>query len=249
MADPIPHPRPAWLVAAVLLAAAPAVGLPLAALGAVSGATEGADTLIGGPDAEVLEGLGGADSIRGMDGQDLVNGNGGNDTVGGGPGDDEVHGGQGDDDLNGGQGDDTVSGDRGDDTVAGGLGADRFRFDAAAGRDVVSDFTPEDRVELPAGADYAIMDTGEGVVIRLGADASLRLAGVRAADLGPWLVLAAPATETAFDPLRRLAPEAAAPPPRRSPLLLAAIMALAMAFFGLLAVGLMQMRGGRRGEG
>ena len=233
--------RQASMALAVLLAAVPASGLPTASLAASGPPTAGADTLIGGPEANNIQGLDGADSIRGMDGADLVNGNGGDDTVGGGPGSDEVHGGRGSDMVNGGQGDDTVSGDRDNDTLAGGLGADRFIFDAASGSDVITDFASVggDRIELPPGAQYVLADTPQGLTITLTDGGQLRLVGMTTATVGTWLA-SAPATT---------GPEAAtaeAPAKAPSKVLLAAIVALAIAFVGLLSVGLYQLVRGRR---
>ncbi|HTI66656.1 MAG TPA: calcium-binding protein [Caulobacteraceae bacterium] len=248
MANPPPDlRRHAWLFAALVLAAAPAAGLAAVQAGAAL-ATAGPDTLVGGPGADTLQGMGGGDSIRGMEGDDLVNGNGGDDTVGGGPGADVVHGGQGRDRVNGGQGDDTVAGDRDDDTVTGGLGADLFLFDRTSGSDVVTDFASAggDRIGLPAGADYALADTADGAVVTLTGGGRLRLAGVRVAELGTWLAAPAGATAPAVVAARPTLPITANPPapPRR--MLLAAIVALAVAFVGLLSVGLVQLVRGPR---
>jgi Ca2+-binding RTX toxin-like protein len=68
--------------------------------------TNGADTICGTPERDVIEALGGDDIIYGL---------GGNDTMEGGPGNDTIFGGDGDDD---------VEGEGGSDTIYGGLGAD-----------------------------------------------------------------------------------------------------------------------------
>jgi hypothetical protein len=178
-----------------------------------------------------------------MDGPDVINGNAGDDTVGGGPGDDAVHGGRGRDQVNGGQGNDTVSGDRDNDTIAGGAGADRFEFDPTSGSDLVTDFDSSggDRIALPPGLDYSVSDTRRGVEIKLGG-ALLRLAGVHVGTLGFWLAepVAATPTPTPAGPRPSLSPVANPPRPPR-PLLLWAIVALAVAFVGLLSVGLVQL--------
>lgn len=246
MAHPVFDPRrPAWLLAAAVLAATPATGLPGAAHAAAGVATEGADSILGTPGPDLLQGLAGNDSIRGLEGDDNLNGNAGDDSVGGGPGNDVVHGGPGKDRLNGGQGDDTLAGDRDNDTVAGGLGADRFLFDLKSGSDVITDFDSAggDRIELQANIDYTVVDAPEGFTIKLKDGGSLRLQGVRFAQLGTWLA-GPPVAVPAPPPTLTVVPNPPKPPQR---VLLAAIVLLAIAFVGLLGVGLVQLvRGPRR---
>jgi Ca2+-binding RTX toxin-like protein len=232
--------RPALALAAALLVAGTAHGADI--FGPII--TDGPDTVIGGAGNETFEGREGADSIRGMEGDDLVYGNGGDDSVGGGPGDDQVRGGRGRDAVNGGQGDDTVSGDRDDDTLTGGLGADRFIFDNLSGNDTILDFNSVDgdRIELPTGMPLTVADTPDGFTIQLGAGGGrLLVAGVKFSAMGTWQ--AAPLN--AAGPPPQLATVADPPAPPRK-LLLAAIVALSIAFVGLLGVGLVQLvRSGR----
>jgi Ca2+-binding RTX toxin-like protein len=107
--------------------------------------------------------------------------------------------------ISGGNGDDHLAGLTGNDTLQGGAGSDTFYFTAGTGRDIVRDFVP-DSVAASAvfaasgGADqisiYAIAarDTWaevqanmsqvrEGVLISLGSDSSILLAGVKMSDL------------------------------------------------------------------
>jgi hypothetical protein len=74
----------------------------------LAGATDGPDTLVGSPDADVIDGKGGNDIIEGL---------GGNDVICGGTGDDKMYGEDGNDSL---------IGDAGNDFFTGGYGADRF---------------------------------------------------------------------------------------------------------------------------
>lgn len=68
--------------------------------------TEGADTLTGGADNDVLYGFGGNDTLRGGAGDDVLAGHAGNDILQGGDGDDYLLGGAGADTLDGGAGQD-----------------------------------------------------------------------------------------------------------------------------------------------
>lgn len=82
----------------------------------------------------------------------------GNDTLFGNYGDDTLWGGQGNDTLNGNEGNDVLSGDRGQDILTGGLGWDIFILSAQAATnnsqqaDVITDFiVGEDRIKLSEG--------------------------------------------------------------------------------------------------
>jgi Ca2+-binding RTX toxin-like protein len=75
----------------------------------VGGATAGNDTLTGGPDDDVIVGLGGNDTIDGGGGKDRICGGPGNDTLGGNDGNDSLAGGPGDDTYDGGPGKDLAS--------------------------------------------------------------------------------------------------------------------------------------------
>ncbi len=118
-----------------------------------------------GNDALTLAGTGAADVLKGGVSDDVLSGGGGTDDLSGGDGDDTLSGGTNHDVLSGGNGDDTVGGNNGNDLLAGGLGADvlsggggddLFVFmsfkDSLFGddRDVITDFTPHDRIDLSA---------------------------------------------------------------------------------------------------
>ena len=87
--------------------------------------TSGADTFVGGTDADQVSGSGGSDllsgganndSIFGGNGTDTLNGDGGHDTINGGAQDDVIYGGAGNDSMDGDQGADSQYGGDGDDT-------------------------------------------------------------------------------------------------------------------------------------
>ena len=90
--------------------------------GAVTGGTEGNDSLSGGA---------GDDLVAGGGGNDLLAGNGGNDRVEGGNGNDTLSGGDGNDTLAGGEGNDLLIGGTGADRLAGGHGIDTASYDAS----------------------------------------------------------------------------------------------------------------------
>jgi Ca2+-binding RTX toxin-like protein len=77
--------------------------------------TPGADTLVGGPEPEILCGFGGNDRIRGGGARDRILGGQGEDRLSGGPGSDYVWGGPGDDRLGGGSDKDFCNGGPGED--------------------------------------------------------------------------------------------------------------------------------------
>ncbi len=138
----------------------------------------GADTLEGGAGRDVLDyresgaavevnlalgtGSGGTAAgdvfsgfewIAGGEGNDSLTGDAGDNRLVGGEGNDFLVGSAGTDTLVGGTGDDILVGGAGTDVLTGGAGIDRFRFLAVADssgatRDVVSDFTAGDRLDL-----------------------------------------------------------------------------------------------------
>ncbi|WP_429398761.1 tandem-95 repeat protein [Pseudomonas laurylsulfatiphila] len=99
----------------------------------VSGAQDGADTLLGGA------------------GNDIIFGQGGDDKLYGGTGNDILLGGTGNDLLDGGDGNDILLGGKGNDTLTGGLGGDTFVWKTGdTGNDVIKDFKANegDRIDL-----------------------------------------------------------------------------------------------------
>jgi Ca2+-binding RTX toxin-like protein len=155
---------------------------------------QGADTVHGGDGADFVRGGQGNDLVFGDAGDDPhVNGNIGDDIVHGGDGNDTVFGGQGNDQIFGDAGDDQLSGDLGDDTMTGGPGADRFMFRAGSGHDTVADFNPAegDRIVLPTGTAFNVVDVGGQAVLDLGGGDQLTLAGVTPASFNSgWVVFA-----------------------------------------------------------
>ena len=132
--------------------------------------TEGADTLAGGTDSDMviggggddsMSGQGGADTLSGGDGNDFLQGNVGTDSVNGGAGDDKVYGGQGDDIVQGGTGNDFVSGDKGDDVVRGGQGDDSVA--GGEGNDFLSGDLGSDTMTGGPGADTFHSFAGAGL--------------------------------------------------------------------------------------
>jgi len=99
----------------------------------VSGANDGADTLLGGAGNDIIFGQGGDDKLYGNAGNDIL------------------LGGTGKDLLDGGDGNDILMGGKGDDTLIGGLGGDTFVWKAGdTGSDVIKDFKAAegDRIDL-----------------------------------------------------------------------------------------------------
>lgn len=124
--------------------------------------TDERDGIRGGPDNDVVLGLGGNDRLGGGFGDDQVFGGTGNDRILGREGDDvllgedgndRIKGGHGDDLLDGGDGNDVIRGTRGQDILIGGDGndamkggrdADTFVLRANDGDDVIFDFRPRE---------------------------------------------------------------------------------------------------------
>ena len=88
--------------------------------------TEGNDTLIGGRDRDVVDGLGGNDRIEGRAGDDVICGGSGFDLLFGGDGDDRLYGRAGNDRLDGGSDQDFLEGGTEDDELWGGEGNDHL---------------------------------------------------------------------------------------------------------------------------
>ncbi|NMJ40035.1 hypothetical protein GWK16_02195 [Roseomonas sp. JC162] len=153
---------------------------------------------VGGPDGDVLEGLGwtddimwgegGDDSLSGGGGVDVLFGGTGNDTLLGGDFSDELHGDAGSDFLDGGDGWDTLfAGDpwapeieSPDDrnTLIGGAGSDMLF--GGAGRDTLLGGTEDDLLWGDAGDDW--LEGGEDADLLYGWDGADRLDGGAGAD-------------------------------------------------------------------
>jgi Ca2+-binding RTX toxin-like protein len=109
--------------------------------------TAGDDSLGGGTDANIVQGLGGNDTLVGYAGDD---------TLIGGDGDDQLLAGDGADRLNGGRGKDYLQGDNGADLLFGGAGDDTLVGDfGQSGYDAY-----DDTIMGEAGNDITYLDAG-----------------------------------------------------------------------------------------
>ena len=99
--------------------------------------------------------------------------------------------GDGNDIVNGGAGNDLIWTGAGNDIFTGGAGEDVFIFLGKNGKDVVTDFSSAEKdILLLDGAVFknfdalkaAMTDTDQGLLLRLSADDSLTLTGVKLAD-------------------------------------------------------------------
>jgi Ca2+-binding RTX toxin-like protein len=115
-------------------------------------------------------------------------------------GQNRLYGYDGDDLLLGASDADVLAGGDGDDVLAGGpgLSEDWFEIDRHDGRDVVTDFTPADRILLHDGIppdiqrviDAATIETGGGGTTLHYGDTEIVLLGVPISDLSPdWFVV------------------------------------------------------------
>jgi Domain of unknown function (DUF4114)/RTX calcium-binding nonapeptide repeat (4 copies) len=103
--------------------------------------------LVGSPEKDSIQGLGGNDAIFGFGGDDFINGGSGNDTLRGDDGNDSIVGEGGDDFIDGGNGDDVVGGSNGDDRISGGDGNDTLGDDGG-GQDALFGGLGDDRYIL-----------------------------------------------------------------------------------------------------
>lgn len=116
----------------------------------------GNDLIVGGAGADFIGGGAGDDSLYGSQGTDTIYAGLGNDFVGAGTGNDVVYGGAGNNRVYLGTGNDRFVAGTGNDVVTGGSGVDTFVFNSAAqigigaSRDVITDFTSGDKVDLSA---------------------------------------------------------------------------------------------------
>ena len=118
--------------------------------GTASGVQIGLDVLVG---FERTVGSKAGDTLTGSGAGNRIDGRNGNDTIDGAAGGDRLFGGAGDDMLIGGTGRDVMTGG----TISGSIDADTFRFTSvsqsgttATTRDVITDFTIEDTIDLAA---------------------------------------------------------------------------------------------------
>ncbi|MFK8036427.1 MAG: type I secretion C-terminal target domain-containing protein [Hyphomicrobiales bacterium] len=113
--------------------------------------TDGADSLFGKAENDVINGMAGDDTLYGYTGNDIISGGAGSDFVSGDGGDDSIFGGLGDDYLEGSYGDDVVSGDEGNDRVMGGHGSDQLS--GGDGNDKILGGNDDDALSGDAGDD------------------------------------------------------------------------------------------------
>jgi hypothetical protein len=97
------------------------------------------DAVIGGAQTDIIDAGAGNDIVIGGAGRDFLSGGAGNDSLLGGVDVDLLDGGEGNDQLYGGAGDDTLTGGTGNDILQGGADNDTYQFDAAWGKDVITD--------------------------------------------------------------------------------------------------------------
>jgi len=162
--------------------------------------TEADDVLVGGPGADLFDGLGGYDQVYGLGGDDALFGGDGVDSLWGGDGADVLDGGADDDTLLAGPGDDLARGgagadqvldyDGGVDVLEGGEGDDGLN--ATAGRALLAGGAGDDQVYLWTGeAGVLAGGTGDDQLI-FGADALLLVNRGDGADSAYAYVYAAP---------------------------------------------------------
>ena len=119
---------------------------------------DGDDTLIGGPNADLLFGGDGDDTLTGGNGLNTLEGGDGDDVMTGGTGRDSMTGGDGDDIMTGGLGDDFLDGSEGNNTLEGGSGNDRLT--TGSGDDRLLGGTGNDTLDAGAGKDFLNGGTG-----------------------------------------------------------------------------------------
>ncbi|WP_170134915.1 calcium-binding protein [Acuticoccus kandeliae] len=125
--------------------------------------TPRADLLLGGPEDDWLNGLGGADSLYGGAGDDDLFGSRGHDSLNGGPGEDALFGGAGRDTLSGGDDADRLSGGAGHDLLDGGDGEDRLS--GGEGHDTLIGGNDSDTLAGGAGDDSLLGGAADDTLV------------------------------------------------------------------------------------
>jgi len=127
-------------------------------------AGQGNDVIVlggAGGEANFTNGNKGSDTITASAGADTLLGGQDNDMITGGAGGNFLNGNLGDDTIQGGAGADSIFGEGGRDVLSGGGGGDVFTFGAGssaatqAGADVILDWSPTYRIDLPLTGVYA----------------------------------------------------------------------------------------------
>jgi len=150
----------------------------------------GNDALNGDNGNDVLDAGAGNDILNGGNGDDILYGSFGNDALTGGDDNDSMDGGAGNDSLDGGNGNDTINGGTGNDTMAGQSESDLFVFDAGFGKDIITDFEDNDRIQFADGLFQdaqavllASQQVGSDTVITLDQNNKITLQGVQLSSL------------------------------------------------------------------
>jgi hypothetical protein len=157
----------------------------------------GNSTLTGTAGNDVISSGNGNDSVKSGDGNDNISGGNGNDIIQSGNGNSVLDGGNGDDVVSAGNGNNTLLGGNGNDvfhvatgnnSMTGGNGNDNFVFAPNFGKDVVTDFSHGDHIEIDgvfaSFQDIHLQQVGANTVIYLNAgmdpDHSITLLNVAA---------------------------------------------------------------------
>ena len=129
-------------------------------------------------------------TMFGNAGSDTLVGTAGNDAFNAGDGDDMIYGRAGNDGISGGAGNDWLIGETGDDVLTGGAGNDRFVFTKGDGRDIITDFSSGDVIDLRGYGVNSLSQlgpymsqSGANVVIAFDANNQITLQNVTLAQL------------------------------------------------------------------
>jgi Ca2+-binding RTX toxin-like protein len=109
---------------------------------------DGNDTASGGNGNDVMQSGNGNSKLDGDNGDDSITAGNGNNAVTGGNGNDRLTVGSGNNSLDGGNGDDILHVGSGSNSLTGGNGGDTFVFGPGFGKDVITDFSHGDHIEL-----------------------------------------------------------------------------------------------------
>jgi hypothetical protein len=149
---------------------------------------------------DVINGGGGNDFVLGGAGNDLLRGGAKNDFLSGGSGNDALAGDEGNDRLVGGDGNDLVIGGTGNDELTGGRGIDTFLFRTGFGKDTITDFSSDDRLDFnglgftsAAAAKAAMVQSGHDVVLKVGND-KLVFEDIHLSDIQTSQIIVSPQT-------------------------------------------------------
>lgn len=117
----------------------------------------GNDSITAYSDDVTIKGGAGKDYIESYSDGGIVYGDAGNDTIIGGDFDDVIYGGAGKDSLSGGKGKDTLSG---------GAGADTFVYKSGDGKDIITDYSAEDKIKITGN--FTASYSGNNVIFKVG---------------------------------------------------------------------------------